>query len=308
MRIIFMGSAAFAVPCLGALHKSRHTVIEVVSQTDKPAGRGQRVTPCKVAQYAEEHGLPLYRPKGLKSEDVLEHFRGLSPDLIAIVAYGKILPLALIEIPRLGCVNVHSSLLPKYRGAAPINWAIVCGEKETGVTTMRINEEMDAGDILLTSKTEIGDDEDAISLHARLAAMGSALLLETIDGLERDEIEPTPQDHSQATYAPMIKKEDGHIRWEDSAAAIYNKVRGFKPWPGAYTTLSGKIFRIHDARPIAEGPKERPGTITVTGKDIDVACDVGSLRLIEVQSEGKKRMGAADFLCGHKFNKGDRFI
>lgn len=306
MKILFMGSAAFAVPSLKALADSKHEIIEVVTQPDKPAGRGRHITPCPVAIVAAKLGLSLYQPRSVKKPEPLEHFQKLAPELIAIVAYGKILPKELLNLPPYGCVNVHASLLPKYRGAAPINWAIVNGETETGVTTMRISEELDAGDILLSCKTAIDEAEDAVGLHDRLAPTGADLLMKTIDGIENGTIKATPQDHSKATYAPIIKKEDGHIDWERDADEIYNMVRGFKPWPGTFTALAGKTLRVHEAAPSGEESGHAPGTIVGGEKNLAVACGRGILYLLEVQIEGKKKMCAADFLRGHRMEVGTK--
>ncbi|HPW44846.1 MAG TPA: methionyl-tRNA formyltransferase [bacterium] len=304
MKIIFMGSAAFAVPSLMALAEAEHEIAEVVTQPDKPAGRGREITPCPIAAKARKMNLQLYQPKSVKKPEVISHFKERAPDLIAIVAYGKILPIELIEIPKFGCVNVHSSLLPKYRGAAPINWAIINGETETGVTTMRINEEMDAGEILLSCKTDIDDVEDAPMLHDRLAQMGSNLLVETISQIESGRIRPRNQDHTKATYAPMIRKEDGLIDWSMRAKDIYNRVRGFKPWPGAFTHLGGKSLRIHEAALTDLDFDAAPGEIIETDGALAVKCGSGVLYLIEVQLEGKKKMPAQDFLRGYKVKKG----
>lgn len=304
MKIIFMGSAAFAVPSLEALLNSKHDVIEVITQPDKPAGRGRHITACPVGEFAKGKQLLLFQPKGIKNAEALEHIRNLAPELIAVVAYGKMLPNALLDLPPRGCVNVHSSLLPKYRGAAPMNWAIVNGERETGVTTMRISEEMDAGNILLSCKTPIDDAEDAVKLHDRLAPMGATLLLETIDRIENGTITETPQDHSKATFAPIIKKTDGLIDWNLSASAIYNRVRGFKPWPGTFTKLKGRTFRIHEAATTESERKAQPGTIIESDDRLAVACGEGTLYLLEVQLEGKRKMSAGDFLRGHKIETG----
>lgn len=299
-----MGSAAFAVPSLDALIRSGHHVIEVVTQPDKPAGRGMKITACPVAACAAKHGLAPYQPKGVRKPDVIDHFKKLSPDLIVVVAYGKMLPREFLDIPPLGCVNVHSSLLPKYRGAAPINWAIVNGETETGVTTMRISEKMDAGDILLAEKVAIGADEDAVQLHDRLAPLGAELLLRTIDAIEAGTVKGIPQDHSKATPAPIIKKDDGRIDWAMGAREIYNRVRGFKPWPGTFTSIGGKMLRIHGAKVSSIAADGKPGGVIEAGGALVVACGSGALELTEVQLEGKKKMSAADFLRGHRIEKG----
>ncbi len=306
LRILFMGSAEFAVPSLDALLHSRHEVVEVVTQPCKPAGRGMQMRECAVAAFAEGLGLSLYQPRSVRKADPLDHFRALSPDLIVVVAYGKILPAKLLAIPPMGCINVHASLLPKYRGAAPINWAIAHGERETGVTTMFINEELDSGDMLLSASTPIDEIESARDLHDRLAPMGAELLIETIEGLIGGSVKPKPQDHSQATYAPIIKKEDGRIDWSKDAAEIFNRIRAFTPWPGSFTTLQGKKLSVFEAAPLEMEHGEAPGTILDACGHALVACGSGALSLLEVQLEGKKRMPAAAFLCGHKLEKGER--
>ncbi len=304
MNILFMGSAAFAVPTLRALAASRHRVLEVVSQPDKPAGRGRHLTPCPVAAAARELGLPLYQPPGVRKPEPLQHFRELSPELIVIVAYGKILPAELLAIPRRGAINVHASLLPRYRGAAPINWAIANGERESGVTTMFINEELDAGDILLAAATPIGDEENAAQLYERLAPMGAALLLQTLERLERGELKPVPQDPSQATFAPILCKEDGRIDWSLPAHAICNRIRGFAPWPGAFTSLDGKLVRVHRALAHEEPQQRLPGTVIEGSLRLMVAAGAGSLELLEVQPEGGRRMSVEAFLRGRAIAEG----
>lgn len=300
MKLLFMGSAAFAVPSLEALASSGHEILEVVTQPDKPAGRGMHLHCCPVAELAREKNLPLYQPKSVKPPEVIEHIRLLAPEIIVVVAYGKILPTALLEIPPRGCVNVHSSLLPKYRGAAPINWAIVNGETETGVTTQRIVEELDAGDILLSIATTIDEVETAAQLHDRLAPMGAELLLTTLEQIEKGMITSRPQDPDEATWAPIIKKEDGYVDWSKPAHAIFNRIRGFVPWPGSFAMLEEKQLKIFEAAPADVQTQEAPGTVIESGKHLAVACGKGVLYLIEVQLEGKKRMTATDFLRGHK--------
>lgn len=299
-----MGSALFAVPSLEALASSRHQILEVVTQPDKPAGRGRRIAACPAAHAASRLGLALYQPWSVKKAESIDHIRGLAPDMIAVVAYGRILPNMLLEIPQHGCVNVHASLLPKYRGAAPINWAIVNGDSETGVTTQRIGEEVDAGDILLAASTPIGDEETASELHDRLASIGADLLLKTIEGIERGTISPAPQEHSKATFAPIIKKEDGRIDWSMPARDIFNRVRGFAPWPGTFTILDGRLLHIHKAAPADIGASELPGTVIENAANLTVACGMGALYLLEVQIEGRRRMNARDFLRGHKIKVG----
>jgi len=306
MKIVFMGSAAFAVPSLKALADARHEILEVVTQPDKPAGRGMQMTSCPVAREAREIGLPLFQPKSVKGAEAIEHFRELAPELIAVVAYGKILPRALLDIPPRGCINVHASLLPKYRGAAPINWAIANGEEETGVSTQRIVEELDAGDVLLSASTRIDEAEDAEGLYSRLAPMGGELLLRTIEGIEEGTIIPKPQDPSLVSFAPIIRKEDGHIDWSIPASSVFNRIRAFKPWPGSFAFLEGRQLKVVEAAPAEGGSGEAPGTVVESGKHLAVACGEGLLYLVEVQMEGKKRMSAADFLRGHKVQVGTR--
>lgn len=304
MKLIFMGSAAFAVPSLDALTRGPHEILEVVTQPDKPAGRGMRTHACVVAEFARSRGISLYQPKSVKVPEAIEHIGQMKPDLIVVVAYGKILPKALLEIPPHGCVNVHASLLPRYRGAAPINWAIVNGESETGVTTQRIVEELDAGDILLSVKTKIDEAETADGLYDRLALMGADLLLETVDGIEKGTLKPIPQDPSQATFAPIIKKGDGHIDWSMSASSIYDRIRGFKPWPGSFSFLDGKQLKVIEAAPAEMPASDEPGTIVECDKHLAVACGDGVLYLLEVQPEGRKSMPASDFLRGHRVQRG----
>ena len=292
------------MPSLAALVESRHEILAVITQPDKPAGRGRHIKACPAAAAARSHGLTLYQPRSVKKPDVIEHIRKLAPELIVVVAYGKILPKELLDLPPRGCINLHASLLPKYRGAAPINWAIVNGESETGVSTQLIGEEVDAGDVLLSSATSIGKKETATALHDRLAKMGADLLLQTLEGIENGTIKPTPQDHKAATFAPLIKKTDGHIDWTLSATDIFNRVRGLNPWPGTFTTLDGKHLNIHKAAPDDADHKTSPGTIVKSEEQLMVACGRGSLYLLEVQLEGKRRMSAVDFLRGHKVSEG----
>lgn len=307
MRIVFMGSAPFAVPSLEALLKAGHDVALVVTQCDKPAGRGLKVHACAVAECAKKNSIPLFQPATLKEPETRSKIRSAGAELIVIVAYGKILPKEVLEMPKLGCVNVHASLLPKYRGAAPINWAIARGETKTGVTTMFINERMDAGDILLQKESAIGADECAPELYERLAKTGAELLIETITGIENKTVRPRPQDEREATYAPIIKKEDGLIDWQRPAREIANLVRGMQPWPVAHTYIDGKmlkIFRAHSENP-PDLPSSKAGTVVEAERNLAVATGDGTLYLTDVQLEGKKRMTAEAFLRGHKIKKLD---
>ena len=305
MKIIFMGSSAFAVTSLEALLKSSHELQLVVCQPDKPSGRGLKVHSCPVAEFCHHHNLKPFQPKTLRSSDVKKHLAELKPDLIVVVAYGKYLPSEVLNIPTYGCINVHASLLPKYRGAAPINWAIVNGDESTGVTTMMINEEMDAGDILLQKETKIDPEESAPQLIERLAVMGATLLLETIIEIEKGTAKPKPQDKKQVSFAPLIKKEDGLINWQRSSKEIYNFVRGMQPWPCAHTHWNDKMLKIFKARAADEDHQKPAGTIIKAHPDIAVATGQGTIYPLEVQIEGKKRMPIDSFLRGHKIEIGE---
>ena len=307
MRIVFLGSGAFAVPSLLALVAAGHDVAAVVTQPDREKGRGRRLQPPPVKPAAEALGLRVLQPPRIKAPDALDALRALRPDLQVVVAYGQILPRAVIDVAPRGTVNVHSSLLPKYRGAAPIHWAIVNGETETGVTTMLIDEGLDTGPTLLARKTPIGDDETTPELEARLAALGGEVLVETIAGLERGSLAPVPQDHAAATQAPILKKEDGRIDWTWPAETIARRVRGLQPWPGTATTFAGRDLKVLRARP-AEAAAGAPGTIAIVdGDGFVVACGEGSaLRLLEVQPESKRAMAAAAFAAGARLAAGDR--
>jgi len=305
MRVVFMGSPEFALPTLSALAQSPdHEVLAVFTQPDRPAGRGKKLAGPPVKALAVELGLPVLQPEKVRSDEAFEQLKEFAADVIVVVGYGQIIPQRIIDLPEFGCVNVHSSLLPKYRGAAPVNWAIVRGETETGVCTMKIVKKLDAGDVLLCRKTAIGPDETASELTARLAPLGAELLLETLAGLEAGVITPQPQDESQMTYAPMMKREDAAIDWTLPAAEIHNRVRGFDPWPGAYTTYRGKRLQIRRTR-MAEGSGE-PGEILATGEALTIACGGGAIAATELQPEGKPRMASAAFVNGYRPQIGDR--
>lgn len=293
-----MGTPAFAVPSLTQLAES-HEVAEVVTQPDRPAGRGRKLHAPPVKQKAEELGLPIYQPQRIRETEAYERLLGHDPDAIAVVGYGQMIPKRIRELAPHGCVNVHSSLLPKYRGAAPVNWAIARGETRTGVTTMRIVREMDAGDILLVRETEIGPDETASALNRRLAPVGADLLLETLDGLASGTVQPIPQDHAAATKAPILRREDGLIDWSTPAARIYDRLRGFDPWPGVHTYFRGKRLRIGAARPDPGGNRQ-PGRLSSGGSQVSVDCGTGRLVLEQVQLEGRKLISASDFVRGFR--------
>ena len=300
MRIVFMGTPDFAVPSLEALLKSDDEVVGIVTQPDRPKGRGQLLTPSPVKLIAEREHLPLLQPTKMKSPEFLATLSGWKPDLIAVAAFGRILPLAILSLPPNGCINVHGSLLPKYRGAGPIQWAIINGETETGITTMLMDEGMDTGAILLQEKLPIAPEDTAGSLSPRLAELGGRLLVETISKLKSGTLTPVAQDHTRATMAPLLKKEDGVIDWALPAAAIQNRIRGLNPWPGAYTFHGTDRWTIFKAIPVTETAAESPGRIVSVMKDtIQVSTGGGVLAILELQPANGRRMTAAQFLAGH---------
>ncbi len=299
MRLVFLGTPAFAVPTLERTVQAGHEVVSVVTQPDRPRGRGQQPAPPPVKEAALRLGLPVYQPERVRRPEAVERLRGLGVDAMVVVGYGQIIPQAVIDLAPLGIINVHASLLPKYRGAGPIQWAIINGETRTGVTTMRINAGLDTGDMLLKAETEIGPDETAVDLGRRLAEMGAGLLVRTLAGLGAGTIVPEPQDDSQATLAPLLKKDDGRIDWRASAAAIHNRVRGLQPWPGAFTTFRGNTLNIWRTRAAGTG-KGGPAGRIVSLRPLVAACGEGELEILEVQLEGRKRMAAADFVNGQR--------
>ena len=307
MRIVFMGTPLAAVPTLRQCLTDGHEIVAVWTQPDRPSGRGHRVSFSPVKEFAVEHGLPVYQPARIKNDDAMQLFASHDADVAVVVAYGRILPDQFLQAPRRGCINVHFSLLPLYRGAAPANWAIVNGELETGVTTMFIEPTLDTGPILLQSKTAIGEDETTPQLMERLSVIGADLLGETLSRL--DELTPRPQRDQDATFAPIIKKEDGLIDWSRSALAIERAVRGFQPWPNAYTNFNTKQLIIWRAQSVSSVLEAVPGeVITADGDALIVGCgDATALRLIEVQPEARKRMRGRDFLNGTHIKVGDRF-
>jgi methionyl-tRNA formyltransferase len=314
LRIIFCGTPAFALPTLRELLAHAEFKVEgVVTQPDRPRGRGQEISIAPVKSAAFAAGIPVYQPQKIRAEESYEYFRNAAPDVVVIIAYGQIIPARLIAIPRLGWINLHGSLLPKYRGAAPIHWAIASGETRTGLTTMRIDAGLDTGPTLLKHETEIAPDETAPQVYARLAEAGAPLMVETLRGLERGTITPTPQDNSQATLAPPLKKEDGRIDWSLAAQQIYNRIRGFQPWPGAFTTFRGKQCAIWGkpmtaATTTHTSPHAEPGTIIASGNEVDVSCgEQTALRLEFVQLEGRKRITAPEFANGARLQRGERF-
>ena len=313
LKIVFCGTPSFALPTLRHLIAERDFKLAgVITQPDRPRGRGQELSSSPVKDAALEAGISVYQPEKIKSESAHDYFKRVAPEVVVIIAYGQIIPASLLEIPRLGWINLHESLLPKYRGAAPINWAIVNGEKRTGLTTMRIDAGLDTGPILMTHETTIGADETAPELTARLADAGAPLMVETLRKLERGEMTPTPQDNSRATPARPLKKEDGRMDFARSARDLFNRLHGFQPWPGAFTIFKGKTLQVHRAQTVHTGSKLTPGEIVVEGTHLLVGCGKdkdpdaeGALELIELQLEGKRRMSAQEFINGYRPKSGD---
>jgi methionyl-tRNA formyltransferase len=310
LRIVFCGTPAFAVPSLQRLiAETDFEVAGVVTQPDRPRGRGHEMHGSAVKTAAVAAGISVYQPEKIKSDEAYEYLTRLAPDVVVIIAYGQIISQRLIDIPRLGWVNLHASLLPKYRGAAPVNWAIANGEKITGLTTMLIDAGLDTGPMLLKYQTGIGADETAPELTAQLAEAGAPLILETLRKLDRSEIAPTPQDNSQASFAPILKKEDGRIDWLMSAFKIYNRIRGLQPWPGAFTTFRGKNCQIwgKPLKPTAAGGTA--GVILPTKEDgMLVICGASTVLHVEhLQLEGRKRVTDGEFMAGARIKPGERF-
>jgi len=305
-RMIFMGTPEFACPTLQTLIQRGECLAAVVTQPDRPKGRGQRLLPPPVKELACAHDIPVLQPAKVRDPAFIETIRAMKPDVIVVVAFGQILPKALLDIPPQGCINVHASLLPRYRGAAPLNWCIINGEQETGVTTMLMDPGLDTGPMLLAASTPIDENEDIVSLHDRMSAMGAALLAETLDGLKRGDVTPRQQDDSSTCYAPMMKKEDGLINWYREPRTIHNQVRGMAVWPGAYTFVNGLLLKIFRTR-VGDGAG-LPGAVLRAGQgEIEVACLNGSIFIEELQLAGKKRLEAASFLAGYPLAPGMLF-
>jgi methionyl-tRNA formyltransferase len=304
MRVVFMGSPEFAATTLRAL-LPRHQVVLVVTQPDKPAGRGKKLVPPPVKAVAEAAGVPVAQPRSARTPEVAAELRATGADLGVVVAYGKILPRAVLEAFPRGCVNVHASLLPRYRGAAPIQWAIIDGERETGVSIMQLDEGMDTGPVLLERRLPIAPDDTAGTLHEKLAPLGAEALLEALDGLERGTLAARPQDHAAATHARMLTKEDGEVDWTESARRVADRIRGVDPWPGAYTSLEGERLKLHGPRVAAD--RGAPGEVLgVDERGLQVACGDRSVIITEVQAPGRKRMTAAAFASGRPIPPGTR--
>jgi len=315
LNLVFCGTPRFAVPTLEKLVEAGHSVPLVVTQPDRPRGRGMEVAVSPVKDAAFRLGIAVLQPAAIKNNTAFrDQLAAIGPDAIIVVGYGRIIPQWMIDLPRLGNLNLHASLLPKYRGAAPIQWAIASGESVTGVTTMRIDAGLDTGDILMQREISIGPEDTAETLGPKLAPIGADLMVETLRRLEGGQVRPAPQDHSQATLAPILKKEDGRMDFARSAEDLFNRLRGFQPWPGAFTMFKGKVLQVHRAQPLQHAVKMTPGEIAVEGTHLFVGCGKNeakakgtdaALELIEVQPEGKRRMSAQEFINGYRPKSGD---
>jgi methionyl-tRNA formyltransferase len=311
MLLVFCGTPRFAVPTLERLVEAGHCAPLVVTQPDRPRGRGMEVAVSPVKDAATRLGLAVLQPATIKNNvEFREQLAATRPDAIIVVGYGRIIPQWMIDLPRFGNLNLHASLLPKYRGAAPIQWAIANGESVTGVTTMRIDAGLDTGDILMQREVPIAVEDTGVTLGPTLASIGAELMVETLRGLEKGQIRPTTQDHSRATFAPILKKEDGRMDFSRTANDLFNRLRGFQPWPGAFTIFKGKTLQVHQARPVQAAAKLMPAEVVVEGTRLFVGCggDIGAgtrLELIEIQLEGKRRMSAQEFINGYRPRSGD---
>ena len=309
MKLVFCGTPQFAVPTLEALSRSEHRVHLVVTQPDRPKGRGMEMAASPVKLKAFELGYPITQPEKIKNNiEFRAELEALAPDCIVVVGYGRIIPRWMLDLPRFGNINLHASLLPKYRGAAPIQWAIASGETITGNTTMLLNDGLDTGDVLVQREMAVAPDATSVTLAPPLAAMGAELLVETLDGLEHDLIAPVPQDHSQHSLAPILSRDDGRIQWSRSAQEIYNRFRGFQPWPGAFSSFRGKQLTLHAMQPLPAGETILgEGTLAVECDRLVAGCgQQTSLEILELQVEGKKRMPARDFIHGYQLKPGEK--
>ena len=304
MRVVFMGTPDFAVDCLDILVEKGHEVVGVFSQPDKPQGRKQIMTPPAVKARALELGLDVYQPVSFKEGNAADLLEKLAPELIVVVAYGKLIPQRVLDIPKYGCVNVHASLLPKLRGAAPIQWSVINGEKETGVTTMQLDAGLDTGDILLVKKTDILPDETSGELFDRLKVLGAELLIETMEAIENGTLNPVKQDDSQSTYASMLDKSLSPVDWSKSAQQVHDHIRGLEPWPVATTVINEKIVKLYGSR-LAGNYSNRAGEVVKADNEFIVCCgDGNAVSITQLQAQGKNKLNAADFLRGFKIEKG----
>lgn len=308
MRVIFMGTPDFAVGTLEKIIEAGHEVVLVVTQPDKPKGRGNTMQFPPVKECALSHNIEVFQPRKIREAENVEYLKRYEPDMIVVAAFGQILPKDILDMPKFACINVHASLLPKYRGAAPIQWSILNGDEFTGVTIMRMDVGMDTGDMIAKRQIRIAEDETGGSLFDKLAVLGAELCVETMERIERGEVEYIPQNHDEATHVSMISKEQGIIRWNRGAKEIERQIRGLNPWPSAYTYLDGKTFKIWKASVTGENTLEEPGCVIRVTKDaMEVATGEGVLSLQEVQLEGKKRMEIDAFLRGYKVEEGTFF-
>ena len=312
LKLIFMGTPAFALPSLDLLYLSPHSLEALVVPPDRPSGRGGQVRYAPVKEWALRHRVDLVQPEKMSENSFLGWLREREPDLIVTVAFGRLLSAAILQLPLLGCINLHASYLPAYRGAAPIHRAVIDGAKYSGVSVIKMSSDLDAGEIIMQEKEEISQFDTAGMLHDRLAERGASLLNRVVDALARGEAKPKPQDHSRATYAPSLKPADERLNWNDSAADLYNRIRGLNPWPGAYTSYEGKRLKVwRAARPemtADSADHEIPGTILAVGQEsLTVATGSGALTLLDLQPAGKKQMDAGSFCCGYRIEAGSHF-
>lgn len=308
MKLVFCGTPQFAVPTLEAVIDAGHDVRLVVTQPDRAVGRDQAVQPPPVKRIAQQRGIPVVQPEKIRTNPEFQaKLESIAPDAVLVVAYGRIIPGWMLALPKFGCINLHGSLLPKYRGAAPIQWAVASGEVVTGVTTMRLDAGLDTGDLLLAQVVPVGLEETAVDVYECLADFGAKLMVETLAGLAEGSIWPQPQDHSLATLAPILKREDGWIDFSRTAKQVYDRWRGFQPWPGAHTLLRGKKLIVHRMHPVERSLGIDEGMLAIEGDALLVGCGGGTVLVLdEVQVEGKRRMSAADFLRGHQVRSGER--
>lgn len=307
MRIVFMGTPEFAVPCLQKLIDCGHEVTGVFTQPDKPQGRKMILTPPPVKELALANGIPVYQPVKMRDGTALEMLKEADPELAIVVAYGKILPKEILELPKYGCINIHASLLPKLRGAGPIQWSVINGFDKTGVTSMQMDEGLDTGDMLISREIEIGENDTAGDMHDKLSVLGAQVLEETINALIAGELKPQKQNHDEFTYAPMLSKELSPIDWNAPAHEVHNKIRGLSPWPSATAVLGGKKVKIHKSILVTDSAKSA-GEVVENGKRLVVSCGDGKcIEILNIQAEGKKAMSAADFMRGNAVNIGDKF-
>ena len=312
LNLVFCGTPRFAVPALERLVEAGHSVSLVVTQPDRPRGRGMEVSVSPVKAAASRLDISVSQPAAIKNNsEFRDQLAAIHPDAIIVVGYGRIIPQWMLDLPRLGNLNLHASLLPRYRGAAPIQWAIANGESVTGVTTMRIDAGLDTGDILMQRESPVAAEDTAETLGLKLASIGADLMVETLRGLDTGQVQPTPQDHSQVTLAPILKKDDGRMDFARSANDLFNRLRGFQPWPGAFTIFKGKTLQVHRAHPLQHEVRLTSGEIAVAGSHLFVGCgkDINTntrLELIEIQLEGKRRMTAQEFINGYRPRSGNR--